>query len=48
MTMCLDGVEPLAPPLAGRMSVAVGVCAAHLLRNGGIPVDVPPLPEGIL
>ncbi len=39
--MVLDGKEPLAPPLAGRMSVAAGVCAAHSLRNGGIPVEVP-------
>ena len=23
------------------MSVAAGVCAAHSLRNGGVPVDVP-------
>jgi predicted dehydrogenase len=42
--MCLDGKEPLATPLAGRMSVAAGVCAAHSLRNGGAPVDVPPPP----
>jgi predicted dehydrogenase len=41
--MVLDGKEPLAPPLAGRMSVAAGVCAAHSLRNGGVPVDVPPV-----
>ena len=45
--MCLDGVEPLAPPLAGRMSVAAGVRAAHTLRHGGLPVDMPPLPEDI-
>jgi predicted dehydrogenase len=42
--MCLDGKEPLATPLAGRMSVAAGVCAAHSMRNGGAPVDVPPPP----
>ncbi|MBM4457346.1 MAG: Gfo/Idh/MocA family oxidoreductase [Chloroflexi bacterium] len=42
--MCLDGKEPLAIPLAGRMSVAAGVCAAQSLRNGGAPVDVPPPP----
>ncbi len=41
--MVLDGKEPLAPPLAGRMSVAAGVCAAHSLRNGGAPVNVPPV-----
>jgi hypothetical protein len=44
--MVLDGVEPIAPPLAGRMSVAAGVCAARSLRSGGMPVDVPPPPEG--
>jgi predicted dehydrogenase len=42
--MCLDGKEPIATPLAGRMSVAAGVCAAQSLRNGGVPVDVPCLP----
>ncbi len=45
--MCLDGKEPVATPLAGRMSVAAGVCAAQSLRSGGMPVDVPPLPEGL-
>ena len=44
--MCLDGKEPVAPPEAGRMSVAAGVCAAQSLRSGGMPVDVPPLPPG--
>jgi predicted dehydrogenase len=47
VAMCLDNKRPLATPVAGRMSVAAGVCAAHSLRNGGIPVTVPPLPEGI-
>jgi predicted dehydrogenase len=42
----LDGKDPVAPPLAGRMSVAVGICAARSLRNGGMPVDVPPAPVG--
>jgi predicted dehydrogenase len=44
--MCLDGKDPVATPLAGRMSVAAGVCAAESLRNGGMPVDVPLPPEG--
>ena len=44
--MCLDGKPPIATPLAGRMSVAAGVCAAQSLRNGGVPVNVPPPPEG--
>ena len=43
--MCLDGKDPVASPIAGRMSVAAGVCAAHSLRQGGTPVDVPPLPK---
>ena len=43
--MVLDGREPLATPLAGRMSVAAGVCAAQSLHNGGVPVDVPPPPK---
>ena len=34
--------EPIATPLAGRMSVATGVAATHSLRSGGIPVDIPP------
>jgi len=46
--MCLDGKEPLAPPLAGRMSAAAGVCAANSLRNGGMPVDVPPPPAWLV
>ncbi|MGC9347372.1 MAG: Gfo/Idh/MocA family protein [Anaerolineae bacterium] len=45
VAMCLDGKQPLATPLAGRMSVAAGVCAARSLRSGGVPVDVPPPPD---
>ena len=45
--MCLDGLEPLATPVAGRMSVAAGVSAAYSLRHGGTPVEVPALPEGL-
>ena len=48
VAMCLDGKEPLATPLAGRMSVAAGVCAAQSLRSGGMPVDVPAPPSGLL
>jgi predicted dehydrogenase len=44
----LDDAEPIATPLAGRMSVAAGVCAAQSLRSGGMPVDVPPPPERFL
>ncbi len=45
--MCLDGKEPVATPVAGRMSVAAGVSAAYSMRHGGMPVDIPALPEGV-
>ena len=45
--MLLDGKRPLATPLAGRMSVAVGYAATLSIRNGWQPVEVPPLPEDI-
>jgi len=45
--MVVDGTEPRAPAVAGRWSVAAGVCATQSLRNGGMPVDVPPLPEDL-
>lgn len=47
VNMVLDGVEPRAPPVAGRWSVAAGVCATKSLRSGGAPVDVPPLPDDL-
>lgn len=45
LDMVLDGRQPLATPLAGRNSVAVGCAAADSLRNGGTPIDIPPAPE---
>jgi predicted dehydrogenase len=39
--MVLDGKEPEAPAIAGRMSVAVGCQAAESMRHGGMPLDVP-------
>lgn len=36
--------KPTATPIDGRQSVAVGCCGAQSLRNGSMPVDVPPLP----
>lgn len=36
-----EGGRTETSPLAARDSVAAGVLAAHSLRNGGIPVDVP-------
>ena len=41
--MILDDKEPLAPPLAGRMSVAVGCAGTHSIRNGSCMVDIPPV-----
>ena len=40
--MVLDDKEPLATPMAGRMSVAVGCAATHSIRNGSCPVDIAP------
>ncbi|MHB8996984.1 MAG: hypothetical protein ACYC63_17200 [Armatimonadota bacterium] len=34
--MVLDGKEPLATPVAGRMSVAAGCAGADSMRSGGI------------
>ncbi|MFH1228089.1 MAG: Gfo/Idh/MocA family oxidoreductase [Planctomycetota bacterium] len=42
--MILTGKEPLATPIAGRMSVAVGCAATKSLRSGGKVFEVPPLP----
>ncbi len=47
VNMVLDGAAPRAPAVAGRWSVAAGVCATQSLRNGGAPVDVPPLPDDL-
>ena len=40
--MVLDGKEPVATPIAGRMSVAAGCAGAQSIRNGGIPCAIPP------
>ena len=45
--MLLSDKEPPVPPLAGRMSVAVGCAGAESMRNGGIPLNVPEVPEDI-
>jgi hypothetical protein len=47
VSMVLDGTTPVATPLAGRMSVAVGVKATESLRNGNVPFDIPPLSPSI-
>ncbi len=45
LDMVLEGKEPVATPLAGRMSVAAGCAGAESLRNGGMPMDVPSPPD---
>jgi predicted dehydrogenase len=47
VNMVVDGVEPRAEAVAGRWSVAAGVCATESLRSRGMPVDVPPLPPDL-
>jgi len=43
--MILYGKEPIATPLAGRMSVAVGCAATESIRSGGRVVNVAPIPD---
>ena len=43
LDMVLEDKEPLATPLAGRMSVAVGVAGTHSIRNHSCPIDIPPV-----
>jgi predicted dehydrogenase len=47
LNMILEGKEPVATPIAGRMSVAVGCAAAESMRNGGQVVDIEPFPFNI-
>lgn len=42
--MILTGREPIATPLAGRMSVAAGCAATESLRNGGVVKVIPAIP----
>ncbi|MHB8996982.1 MAG: hypothetical protein ACYC63_17190 [Armatimonadota bacterium] len=39
--MVLDGKEPLATPVAGRISVAAGCAGADSMRSGGMMRVVP-------
>ena len=43
--MVLMGTKPVATPVAGRMSVAVGCSATESLRSGGRVIEIPRLPE---
>ena len=42
-----DGRRVSTSPVAARYSVAAGCMAAHSLRHGGIPMDIPKLPAEI-
>ena len=42
-----EGGTVQTSPIAARNSVAAGYMAAHSLRNGAIPMDIPPVPEEI-
>ncbi|WP_037570470.1 Gfo/Idh/MocA family protein [Phaeacidiphilus oryzae] len=42
-----DGGETLTSPVAARQAVAAGVTATRSLREGGTPLEVPPLPDGL-
>jgi predicted dehydrogenase len=41
LDMVIDGKQPIATPIAGRMSVAAGCCGAQSMRSGGSAVEVP-------
>jgi len=43
LDMVLEDREPLATPMAGRMSVAVGGAATHSIRSGSCVIDIPPV-----
>jgi len=39
-----NGGKTTTSPIAARYSVAAGCAATHSLRNGGIAVEIPPVP----
>jgi predicted dehydrogenase len=43
-----EGGPTMTSPLAARHSVAAGCAATHSLRNGGVPVEVPPVEENVV
>ncbi|MGQ9663328.1 MAG: Gfo/Idh/MocA family protein [Kiritimatiellia bacterium] len=42
-----ENISSGAPPADARMAVAVGFQATYSLRHGGIPQNIPPLPEQV-
>lgn len=47
LDMLREGTKPLATPLAGRMSVAVGCAGTQSIRNGSVSVEIPPVPDDL-
>lgn len=43
-----EGGKVKTSPVAARYSVAAGCLATQSLRNGGVPLDVPPVPKKIV
>ncbi|KQO64437.1 Gfo/Idh/MocA family protein [Curtobacterium sp. Leaf261] len=43
-----DGDPTTLSPIAARAAVAAGALAARSLRNGSVPIDVPPLPAATI
>jgi predicted dehydrogenase len=43
LSMLRDGVRPVISPVEARDAIAAGCAATESLRNGGVPVDVPPV-----
>ena len=42
------GGKVTTSPIAARYSVAAGCLAAHSLRHGGIPIDIPRLSDDLI
>ncbi len=43
-----DGKQPAVSPVAARNAVAAGVMGHRSMRNGNIPMDIPPLREELI
>jgi predicted dehydrogenase len=43
-----EGGATMTSPIAARNAVAAGAAATDSLRSGGVPIDIPPLPEAVL
>ncbi len=48
LDLIITGKSDIASPFAARMSVAAGCAGAQSIREGGVPVVVPEIPQDIL